>query len=335
MINNKLSFIKYIFKSFYFFLAIAVFISGLAVGLAIDRYDSIPFLKLKETSWAIGIYVGDSPYNLSSRNQKNPVLTASDVTDVRARFVADPFMTYQKDKWYMFFEVLNIGTEQGDIGLATSVDGFTWEYNEIVLDESFHLSYPYIFKWNENYYMIPETSRTKSIRLYKATHFPTQWTFIKTLMQGETFTDPSIFQYSSKWWLFADTSPDEQFDTLRLYYSEDLMGAWTEHPASPVIKGNPNIARPAGRVIEYNDHIIRFAQDDKPVYGRYVRAFEITKLTPLIYEEKAVHENPILAPSGSGWNALRMHHIDLHQISPADWIACVDGRGEKRVFKLR
>ena len=34
----------------------------------------------------------------------NPVLTADDVTDVEAEFVADPFMFHENGTWYIFFD---------------------------------------------------------------------------------------------------------------------------------------------------------------------------------------------------------------------------------------
>lgn len=325
---------RYVIRFIYILIILVIFILGFVVGAAIG-IKNIPFVKTVQTEWAIGIYTGKSPFKISSANIKNPVLTASNVTDANASFIADPFMLREKDTWFMFFEVFNKTSNQGDIGMATSKDGFFWKYKKIVVDEDFHLSYPHIFKYKEDFYMVPETSQTKSIRLYKAADFPNQWSLLKILVNGKNFSDPSIFRYANKWWMFSETSPDQRFDTLRLYFADDLMGPWVEHPASPLIKGNPNIARPAGRVITFNEQVFRFTQDDDPVYGKYVRAFEITKLTTATYEEQEVNENPILTPSGTGWNALRMHHIDLHQIDKEKWIACVDGRGEKLVLSIK
>ena len=73
------------------------------------------------------------------------MLTADDVNDVSASFVADPFMLIVNSIYYMFFEVFNKESNHGDIGLAISNDGKKWIYQQIVLDEQFHLSYPYVF----------------------------------------------------------------------------------------------------------------------------------------------------------------------------------------------
>jgi hypothetical protein len=277
--------------------------------------------------WSIGIYTGKSPIHLNpSQNIKNPVLRRADITDIHAGFVADPFMVWVKSSWYLFFEILNQKNCWGEIGLATSQDAIHWTYQEIVLAEPFHLSYPYVFEWMNEYYMIPESYQSGAIRLYKASMFPSQWSFVGNLLSGPTFLDPSIFRHADKWWLFAETNPEHRFDTLRLYYADELLGPWIEHPKSPIVNGNAHIARPGGRVVTINGRIIRYAQDCFPEYGMRVRAFEILTLSPEHYQEREIESGPVLSPSGQGWNAAGMHHIDSHQSMDGTWIACVDGR---------
>jgi hypothetical protein len=276
--------------------------------------------------WAIGLYTGESPFALSPWGEvTNPILTGENVTDVAAAFVADPFMLQVDQTWYMFFEVLNQQRGKGEIGLATSDDGLKWNYQQIVLTEPFHLSYPYVFEWLNNYYLIPECYQTNSIRLYQALEFPTRWSCVGALLEGQVFLDASIFRYGDKWWLFAETNPAHKYDTLRLYYADDLAGPWLEHPASPLVSGNGHIARPAGRALVVNDRIVRYAQDCDPIYGTQVRAFEVTELDSSHYQEREVYPQPILSGSGSGWNRDGMHHIDPHLMDGRGWLACVDG----------
>jgi hypothetical protein len=82
------------------------------------------------------------------------------------------------------------------------------------------------------------------------------------------------------------------------------------------------------------DRIIRYAQDDAPFYGRQVRAFEITTLTTTQYAEREVPESPVLQPSGGGWNAKGMHHIDPHRLDDTHWLASVDGHYEEHLGSL-
>jgi len=279
-----------------------------------------------EDIWAIGIYVGDSPFSfMPQQGLNNPVLTREDVSDVQAVFVADPFMLRVNDTWHMFFEVMNWRANKGEIGLTTSKDGVKWTYQQIVLAEPFHLSYPYVFEWMNDYYMIPESYQASSIRLYKALTFPTRWSFVGTLLEGPYLVDASICRYDDKWWLFTETNPDVKHDTLRLYYAADLMGPWLEHPMSPIIEGNAHVARPGGKVLVINNKVIRYTQNCYPYYGTEVRAFEITELTTVSYNEREIGQNPVLMPSGNGWNACGMHHIDAHLLDDGRWIACADG----------
>jgi hypothetical protein len=112
------------------------------------------------------------------------------------------------------------------------------------------------------------------------------------------------------------------------------MGNWQEHPQSPVIAGNINIARPGGRVLVCDGKIFRYTQDGEGFYGNQVRAFEITNLTTTTYAEKPVKDNPIIQGSGDGWNEIGMHTIDPHRLAQNQWIACVDGYRIVVVFGL-
>lgn len=288
---------------------------------------SIPFAHIFYSDenaldkWSIGIYSVNSnePFSFSANNIQNPVLTSKDVTDVPAGFVADPFLIHRNNKYFLFFEVLNEQNNQGDIGLATSNDGYNWSYNKIVLDEPFHLSYPYVFEWKGEYYMIPETHEAKEVRLYKTNDFPYNWSLAKTLIEGDDFADNSIFYYNNTWWLFTQT-----FSDLRLYYSDNLLGPWVEHPKSPIIHGDMNISRPGGNVVVFDNRIIRYTQDDDPYYGNQVWAFEITNISKTTYEENKIGNTPVIK-GYDNWNTRAMHQVSPYKVNDSTWIAAVDG----------
>jgi lysophospholipase L1-like esterase len=276
--------------------------------------------------WSIGIYTGSSPLALTpAPGIDNPVMTAREVTDIAAKFVADPFLLYENDNWYMFFEVLDT-SDQGNIGYATSNDGLSWTYQGIVLDEPFHISYPSIFEWQGEHYLIPESFNDSSVRLYRASSFPTNWELVGRLISGRPYVDPSIIYHDNTWWMFVANVFNN--DTLYLFYADTLTGPWVEHPSSPIVTGNANIARPGGRVIDFNGRLLRFAQDGDPTYGNQVRAFEILDLTRTSYLEAEVIESPVLSASGNGWNADGMHHLDPVEVSPGNWLAVTDGFGD-------
>lgn len=279
-----------------------------------------------EEVWSIGIYSGRSPDHFQPLEEvPNPVLTRDDVTDVPASFVADPFLIREAGIWHMFFEVMNWKSGKGEIGWATSEDGRRWNYRQIVLAEAFHLSYPYVFAWRGNYYMVPESFQAGAVRLYQATSFPTRWSLVCTMLQGDYLVDASIFRHAERWWLLVDASTNGQHDTLRLHSADDLRGPWREHPHSPIVQGNPHDARPAGRVVVHDGRVIRYAQNSVPCYGTDVRGFEITELTSTQYRERPLSGHPVLGPGNAGWNRGGMHHIDPHPLESGSWLAAVDG----------
>jgi hypothetical protein len=277
-----------------------------------------------EPVWSIGIYRGSSPLALAPAEVGLPVLTAESVTDVGASFVADPFWIRRDDRWHMFFEVMNWKENIGQIGLATSDDGLRWRYEQIVLAEDFHLSYPHVFAAADGVYMVPESFQDNSVRLYRARRFPHDWEHVATILSGGYYVDSSLFQHDDTWWLFTESGKDTD-DTLRLFYADRPEGPWREHPKSPVVAGDARISRPAGRVLVQPQQIIRFAQNCSVQYGTDVRAIEVTRLTKTQYEERSPSNEPLLGPSDHGWNAGGMHHIDAMQLGDDDWLAAVDG----------
>jgi hypothetical protein len=275
--------------------------------------------------WAIGIYTGSELSRLGpAPGVRNPVLTHEDISDVPASFVADPFLFRREDGWFLFFEVKNRQNRNGEIGLAESIDGLRWQYRQIVLREPFHLSYPHVFAWDGEIYMIPETLAPNAIRLYRASRFPTEWVFAGTLLEGR-FADSTVFWHEGRWWMFTCPEPFRH-DVLRLFHAGQLMGPWREHPRSPIIQGDPRCARPGGRVTKWDGRLIRFTQDCVPAYGTAVRAFEISELTESTYREEELPGGAILTAGAEGWNSLGMHHIDPQPLAEGGWIASVDGR---------
>jgi hypothetical protein len=280
--------------------------------------------------WAVGTSIVVSPIkSIDLVNIKKPALTALDVYDVAVTSVADPFVLGSTPPYYMFFEAIKKSDQRGLIGLAESENGYKWKYKQVVIDEMFHLSYPYVFTWDNNYYLVPESSEDLSVRIYKAVEFPNRWQYVGNLLNGYHFTDPSLFRYHDTWWMFVSM---RESDALNLYYSDDLMGPWIQHPQCPVIRNNRHHSRCAGRILMIEEKLFRFAQDDQPIYGSQVFAFEIIEINRTRYLERAVTSQPLLTASKTGWNSDRMHHIDACQLQDKTWLVAVDGFRKPRFF---
>ncbi len=101
---------------------------------------------------------------------------------------------------------------------------------------------------------------------------------------------------------------------------------WKEHPLSPIVKNDLRTARPAGRPFVIDGALYRLGQDCLPTYGRAVRAFRITEISPTTYAETMV-DTPVVQASGSGWNSDGMHHVDAQRTGAGQWLAVVDALG--------
>jgi hypothetical protein len=314
----------------------ASFLAGAAGGLIAGKRWGIPLLS-RDSEYSIAIYEGPSIEHLQpAAGVKNPIITAADITDLSARFVADPFLLRRDDGWSLFFEVIDRRNERGSIGHAFSVNGRDWTYDRIVLTEPYHLSYPFVFEWQDEIFMVPESAERYEVRLYRARQFPDQWEVVNTLLRGP-YVDSTLFRRNERWWMFTAIG----WGNLHLFHAENLFGPWSEHPRSPLIVANDSHARPGGRVVVEGEFLLRFAQDDYPYYGRQLRAFGVDDLTVSWYAEHELDESPLLVPGMDDWNRNGMHHLDAHQRPDGSWLAAVDGfravllLNRRRVFPAR
>ena len=278
--------------------------------------------KTSDNEFSIGVLSGQ---NLAALNQSSvkptPVLSRSSVTDVPAVFVADPFILKRQDTWYMFFEIMSHLDYKGCIGCATSTDGVKWHYEQVVLEEPFHLAYPHVFEHDNQIYMVPD-SFGNGVQLYRADHFPDRWVLEKVLITDKNLCDSSLFFHEDRWWNLCCDRTDKQ-DSLKIFYADRLLGPWQEHDAGAVTA--PIDQRPAGRVVSLNGKLHRFVQNREGNYAEYVRMRQIEKITPTEFLESADTSAPLLHGSGTGWNADGMHHIDICLSGENSFLASVDG----------
>jgi len=309
---------------------ILVFLVAASLAVAVIGFWALRS-RHEEDIWAIGIYGGTDPLRIAPLPATNnlPVLTAQDVSDANAQFVADPFLARHDGRWLLFFEVLNGDSGRGELAYATSENGVHWQYRKVILKESFHLSYPQVFEFEGAWYMIPETGESRSVRLYRAARFPEGWTCVAELLQGN-YLDPTLLRHEGRWWLFSLRDGKH----LSLHFADRLEGPWTEHPSSPVSE-DARLVRPGGRILVDGDRILRFSQDGTATYGHRAFVSVITELTPSSYREHLVTDNPLICASGRGWNADGMHHIDLQPAADGSWLAAVDGKFIRRQFYWR
>ncbi|KAG9456793.1 hypothetical protein H6P81_001301 [Aristolochia fimbriata] len=339
--------------TFLFFLASFLVLGSLAslfAWLTFPPYDRLSLSSLgcqedNEGSWAIGVFYGDSPFTLKPIESKifwkddgaawpvaNPVVTCASASDAGfpSNFVADPFLFVEDDVLYLFFETKNSVTMQGDIGVARSNDkGVTWQHLGIALDEEWHLSYPFVFRYLDQIYMMPESSQKGDLRLYRALNFPLQWTLDRVILK-KPLVDSFILNHGGNYWLFgSDFSgiATKKNGELEIWYSTSPLGPWKPHKQNPIYNVDRSLgARNGGRPFIYNGNLYRVGQDCGDTYGRKVRVFKVEVLTIDEYKEVEVQLGMDESEKGrNAWNGARYHHLDAQQLSSGEWIAVMDG----------
>jgi hypothetical protein len=202
------------------------------------------------------------------------------------RSFADPFVVSSGSRSFIFFEDLDFATGRGSISYVALNGSGPVSAPATALKRPYHLSYPFLFEHEGEHYMIPETSATRRIELYRAVDFPGEWRLERVLIDGIEAVDPTLFHRDGRFWLFANVaeSGGPTVDELFLFSSESLTGEWTPHPLNPIVS-DVRRARPAGRLFERDGSLIRPSQDCSWRYGSAVVLNEVTTLTPDDYLE--------------------------------------------------
>ena len=207
-------------------------------------------------------------------------------------FWADPFVVHENGRYYIFFESCPMDSDFIGSICCIELDKNGKHTSPVtILKKPYHLSYPFTFKWEGNYYVVPETHQNRTIQLYKCRDFPYQWDFEYNLMDDIVASDVTIFFMEDRWWLFAVVRSDKMvmdWTELHIYYADSPISKnWSPHAQNPVIS-DVQSARPAGKIFEKDGCFYRPSQDCSIRYGYGVRINQILKLTPREYQEKEI-----------------------------------------------
>jgi hypothetical protein len=236
----------------------------------------------------------------------------------RGSFWADPHVIWDPDlqSHLVFFEDYVDRQRKGRIAaLRVSRDG-SYEHLGPVLEQNYHLSYPFVFRWDDNYFMIPETAQEKRLELYRCVSFPDRWERHSVLFEGISAVDATIAMVGERYWLFMNVGAPgaSKNDELHLYFSDSPLGPWTPHARNPV-KSDVRSARPAGRLYQSRGHLYRPAQDCSVRYGYGISINRVVRLTPDEYEEQEVDR---IQPN---W---RSDVVGAHSINHANGLTFID-----------
>lgn len=241
----------------------------------------------KKPHWEIG-YLNQNEFDWNTNTvPKNPILLP--VAEPITSYLADPFPVEYRGDTFLFYEDFDKKTQKGRIGCGKLTE--TGLSNQkLVLEEDWHLSYPFSFEQDGEHFLIPESADKGRIYRYRARNFPYEWEKGGVFFPFEGY-DPTILRYDNKYWLFINQrlhpgiSP---FDELFLYWCTDFLNpVWHAHPLNPIVS-DVRFSRPAGAIFLEGKRLIRPAQDSGLRYGHQVIFREIKKLTETEYQEEPI-----------------------------------------------
>ena len=223
-------------------------------------------------------------------------------------FLADPFVIEYKKENYVFVEEFNFKNKKGIISVYR-ISKNNSERMGIALEENFHLSFPYIFEYKNDYYMSPESKDANEIRIYKCKEFPLKWEYEKTILKNIKATDSMIFNFNNLWWLittFSNSGHGNESE-LQIFYSKDgpLTDKWISFKKNPVYI-DPFLGRNGG-ILSHNKKIFRVAQSfGFNSYGEKINIQEIIKLDP----DNFVEKNYCVVEPKFSKNLIGIHHLN-------------------------
>ena len=231
---------------------------------------------------------------------------------------ADSFVIYENDKYYIFFEEFDIEERHGYLCVGElNQDRNSLENVKIILKENYHLSFPNVFKYDNKYYMIPESHANNEVALYEYIEFPYKLKKIKILLKGN-YADSVLLGYQNKFYLFtnkSNNSNDLHSKNLSVFISDDFIEAdFKEFHQNPVITDN-EFARMGGKFIKEDDKLLRVSQDCKTRYGYKINLMKILELNQISYKEKLYKY--IYPPKG---------YIAFHTLNSDKDIEVADGK---------
>jgi hypothetical protein len=240
------------------------------------------------------------------------------------RFYADPFIVARNGKNFLFFE--DFRYKEGRAVISCSQIDVAGNFGDPieVLRRPYHLSYPFLFEHEGQVYMIPESKSNRTVELYRAEEFPSQWSFERVLMKDVFAVDATIHVANGRFWMFAGLSNGKysNCDELWLFYAESLFGPWHPHRDNPVIS-DVRRSRPAGALFREGGVLIRPSQDCARDYGYALRFSEIAVLNEREYRERP------LAYLGPEWVK---GNLGTHTYSATNSFEVIDGNFKTKML---
>jgi hypothetical protein len=270
-------------------------VARFAIGAALRVARNRARLRKADRVWFLAVRRhGGIPFETSDLAGFQPLPCPDD------RFHADPILVHDGGRHHLFFEDADRRSGLGVIAWRPlDCDGAAGP-SQVVLEADHHLSYPFVFRWRDTWFMIPETSEKRTLELHRAVEFPLRWELEKVLFHDVIAADATVLEHRGRLWMFTAMSRGGAAlgDELFLFHAETPLGDWIPHPCNPIVS-DVRRARPAGPLFRSGDQLWRPGQDSAGDYGAALWLSRVEVLDEQRYRETPVRRiDPDWVPGG-------------------------------------
>lgn len=244
---------------------------------------------------------------------------------------ADPLLFHHEGKRYLFCEAFDMAAGRGDIAVCEWDENGLLTAPRVVLRGDCHLSFPTVFDWNGDVYMIPETGHNHTLELYRCRTFPDEWEKVQAFATGGETCDTILLDKTDTALalLCSETRADNQlYVRYRRYTLRRLGGGFAleedeaynlQHRAFDLTSRN------AGPLFWLDDQLIHPTQVSTTVdYGVYLQ----------FYARRGASEVPLCAATPrnvtiTGLDAAQI--VGIHTYCCDEDVEVIDARYLRRI----
>ena len=124
-------------------------------------------------------------------------------------WLADPFLFEKNEVIYLFYEAYDLAKNKGLLGYSVISEDGAFSPIKIIIEEEYHLSFPFVFEKDGDVFLMPESNKANDIHLYRAISFPDKWVKADTIVNNIKACDSVLLLFKGKNYLLTNELYDK------------------------------------------------------------------------------------------------------------------------------
>ena len=256
--------------------------------------------------------------------QISPEVPVIEIRAPRGSYFADPFPWMHNGQPWLFVEEFRYRENAGRLVALPLADEAVARVAHPLRVADGHLSFPFLFAYGGELFLLPESSQARTVDLYVCEQFPDRWRLQRRLLVDVDAADSVLVRHADRWWLFTSVRDSrDQPRHLAIFHTDDLLtGEWQSHPINAkhlYADRTYGTGRCAGGIVPLTDGtLLRPVHCSQRYYGEGTKLMRIEALTPDVFSEfEFSGEHPL---------GERIAHWSPHHLAACGGLAAWDVR---------